>query len=327
MLILAGILGALAAGAAFDLMSGSAEDEWDDPDAEDQDDGAGEPAANPDPGGSLLDMLDQGQQAGGAPAGADDQHGSGGFGPDPSPTDAVQIAPGEVVGSSGNDSILGSDGNDDLSGGKGDDTLRGLDGDDLIFGDDAYDAAGNDLLDGGAGNDTLCGNGGDDLLLGGDGDDRLFGGEGDDTLIGGAGDDWLDGSAGDDWLDGGEGDDDLSGGLGNDTLIGGAGADSLHGGEGDDVLHGGAGDWLDGGEGDDLFVVSYEPGQDGLVHITDYAMGDRIEVTMPDHDTALTVADDEDGHAVLSIDGAPVVRVMDAAGLRLDQITLAYPQP
>ena len=67
----------------------------------------------------------------------------------------------------------------------------------------------------------------------------------------------------------------ILGGVGNDEITGGSNGDSISGSFGDDTLNGGAGnDTLTGGNGKDLFI--YESGNDT---ITDYAMGDKIELS------------------------------------------------
>ena len=327
MLILAGVLGAIAAGAAFELL-GNDEDGSEEKDA---DEGLAQERRDDDvPDLALLDA-GRDQVAPEVELPAEDV-------PPPEdvlPADAVPSGPGtplgEVItgsgavsGGTGDDVITGSDAIDDLAGGAGNDTLSGRGEDDWIYGDDAREAWGDDQLDGGDGQDTLAGNGGNDLLMGGEGDDRMFGGEGDDTLQGDAGDDWLDGASGDDLLAGGAGNDDLAGGSGADTLDGGAGADSLHGGAGDDLLIGSAGDVLDGNEGDDTFRLSYD-NDEGVALIADYAKGDQIEIAVHHPQAELSISHDADGAAVLAIDGQPVAKVLDAPGLSLADIVLLRP--
>lgn len=290
MLILAGILGALTAGAAVGLLG-----------EEDAEEGEGASAAAED-----LDGKDEQTT---------DESGEGG-----NLLDALISGDGELIGGAGDDVLTGGSGDDDLTGGDGDDTLYGMGGDDWIFGDDTPEAAGNDVLSGGDGDDTMAGNGGDDQLDGGTGDDKLFGGDGDDWLDGGAGDDELAGSAGNDVLTGGKGDDDLSGGLGNDMLAGGDGTDYVHGGAGEDTLIGGGGDWLDGNDGDDLFLI--QPDGDGVTSIGDYAEGDRIEITVDHPDAELTVTHDAEGTATVLIDGQAVARVLNGQNLTGADITV-----
>ena len=315
MLILAGVLGALAAGAAFEVLS-SSEDTNDDGLGQDEDGDLTPPEVTdaPDPAEA---QLSAGEDA------AEDDPASVVTAP-AGPVGEVINGSGTLSGGTGDDAVTGSDGIDDLAGGAGNDTLSGMGEDDWIYGDDAREAWGDDQLDGGAGRDTLAGNGGNDVLLGGAGDDRMFGGEGEDTLQGGEGDDWLDGASGDDRLAGDAGDDDLAGGLGNDTLDGGAGADSLHGGAGNDVLAGSAGDVLDGNDGDDTFLISYS-NDDGVATITDFAKGDRIEIAVEDPKAELSLGQDIDGSTMLLIDGQAVAKVLNGAGLGLADITLLRP--
>ena len=289
MFILAGMLGALAAGFAAGLL-GDGDDNVDVDEAPEGDD-IPKPDADP-----------QVQNEG------------------TSPLDMIVNGAGELLGGDGDDVMTGSAGRDDLTGGDGDDTLYGMGDDDWLFGDDAPGAAGDDLLFGGEGDDTLVGNGGSDRLFGGLDDDKLFGGDGDDTLQGGAGHDELMGSAGDDVLFGGEGDDDLTGGLGDDVLSGGKGADFVHGGAGDDTLFGSGDDWLDGNDGDDLF--SLDPDKDRVTSIGDFTDGDRIEIAVDHPGAVLTITHDADGNATLLIDGAAVARVMNAEYLTEADITL-----
>jgi Ca2+-binding RTX toxin-like protein len=160
----------------------------------------------------------------------------------------IILAPLNVIGTDGNDTLLGLAADDTLSGGLGNDTLKGGKGNDSLDGGD-----GNDLLDGGEGNDTLVGGAGNDNLRGGAGNDQLDGGDGNDVLEGGQGNDMLLGGVGNDLLLGGAGSDVLEGGEGIDVLAGGAGEDSAAGGADSDVIDGGGGrDYVNGGEGDDL---------------------------------------------------------------------------
>ncbi len=88
---------------------------------------------------------------------------------------------GNVIGTTGNDSIDGGDNNDNIYGLEGDDILNGNLGDDLLDG-----FRGIDSLNGGAGNDSFRGGKDDDILIGGEGADILNGERGDDILTGGA---------------------------------------------------------------------------------------------------------------------------------------------
>ncbi|HAR54358.1 calcium-binding protein [Roseovarius nubinhibens] len=175
------------------------------------------------------------------------------------------------------------------AGGEGDDSLPGSD-----LRDASHGGGGNDHLTGAAEADTLIGANGEDTLAGDDGDDRLDGGRGADSLAGGAGNDLLMGHGDDDYLDGGEGDDSLHGGAGGDTLAGGTGDDALSGGLGDDILSGGAGqDSLFGGWGNDT-ISGLEP-EEGQTPDGDYLNGgggdDLILTGQGDTVTAGTGAD------------------------------------
>ncbi|MCT4608905.1 MAG: cadherin-like domain-containing protein [Pelagimonas sp.] len=244
-----------------------------------------------------------------------------------------------ITGSGGNDSLSGGDDNDTLTGGDDNDTLSGdagadsLDGgrgDDSILGGDDNDLlkgrAGADTMLGGAGNDTLLGSIGDDSLNGGadsdllrgeDDNDSLSGDDGADTLYGNKGNDFLDGGADDDWMNGGGGDDTMQGGIGADTLKGGDGNDLMEGGEGRDTLIGKSGnDTLIGGADKDLYVGGV--GNDVFVleagiadHISDFQDGvDKIDITAFGRDASVSVTDD-DGDAVLSVNGAVVAKLGD----------------
>jgi Ca2+-binding RTX toxin-like protein len=214
------------------------------------------------------------------------------------------------------EAIDGTPGQDQVNGYDGADTVRGGEGDDLIHG-----SGGQDDLAGDAGDDTLHGGDGQDSLRGGDGADRLFGHDGQDTLHGGAGHDSLVGSAGNDLLFGDDGNDALHGDIGNDTLQGGQGQDTLFGGWGDDVITGivddpdtpgpddiDGRDYLNGGGGNDLLiagrgdVVTTGSGNDTIV------FGDWL--TAEDQAVVLDFSDAEDRLAVLydDTDGqSPVV--------------------
>ncbi len=146
--------------------------------------------------------------------------------------------------------------------------INGQQGDDFITlegssADTVYGGSGNDNIDGGAGNDTLRGQGGNDTI---------FGGAGADTISGGSGNDYL---AGDN--------DAVAFSLhGIDTMSGGSGADTLYGG--------GKADIMSGGSGADTFVYFVGLGTENeskvgaADHITDFAAGDKIDVSAIDAD-------------------------------------------
>ncbi|KKB79369.1 hypothetical protein VW29_17555 [Devosia limi DSM 17137] len=71
----------------------------------------------------------------------------------------------------------------------------------------------------------------------------------------------------------------LNGNAGNDVLIGNSGNDILTGGDGDDILFGGLGnDTLSGGSGNDTFKFA-EMGADNVDTITDFVIGDVIDLS------------------------------------------------
>jgi Ca2+-binding RTX toxin-like protein len=164
-----------------------------------------------------------------------------------------------VVGDDGNDLILGRGGSDSLYGGNDNDTIDGEDGSDLVLGgngsDSLYGGNGNDIVYGESGNDYLNGGDGSDILGGGEGNDVLFGDAGNDTLYADGGEDTLFGGAGADLLRGGDGRNLIGGDDGNDVLSGAGGDDLLSGGNGNDDLNGDAGnDFLLGEAGDDRLL-------------------------------------------------------------------------
>lgn len=200
-MILAGLMGALAAGAMMDVFS----------DGQDSADGTDGEAVPPAPS---IDQIRADTELTGSDL-------LGGVGND------------LLTGTDGADDLAGGGGNDTLHGMEGDDWIFGDDTYDPAGNDVLYGGEGSDTLAGNGGHDTLNGGDGDDRLFGGEGDDRLIGDDGTDWLDGGDGDDWLSGGKGDDDLAGGLGDDTLSGGEGADSLHGGDGNDVLYGAAGD----------------------------------------------------------------------------------------------
>ncbi|MGK7869903.1 M10 family metallopeptidase C-terminal domain-containing protein [Falsiroseomonas sp. E2-1-a20] len=187
----------------------------------------------------------------------------------PAPGPATDPATGSTRPTGDADRLIGTAGNDTILAGGGDDYV------------DA--GAGDDRIEGGTGHDTLLGGSGNDLLSGGTGNDSLLGGAGNDTLDGGSGKDLLEGGEGADLLRGGDADDVLLGGAGADTLDGGAGGDRLQGGTGRDVITGGA--------GKDFFVygsVAESPAGDGRDLVTDFASGDRFDMSGIDANVRLS---------------------------------------
>jgi T1SS-143 domain-containing protein len=125
-------------------------------------------------------------------------------------------------------------------------------------------------------------------------------------------------------LVGGTGADTLNGNNGNDTLRGGLGDDILTGGDGDDILIGGFGnDTLTGGTGNDIFKFA-ESGADHVDTITDYVIGDIIDLSdlLPGAvgnaaDVQFKYADGSTkgiGTAGSGVDGDVTVQVHDASG-------------
>lgn len=134
------------------------------------------------------------------------------------------IAPGQIKGGSGNDSILGGLGDDFISGGSGNDTIDGgaknKSGNTAEYSDSpggivvnlALGQATNDgygtqdtLINiqnivGSRFNDSIVGNNEKNVLQGDNGNDTLFGMGGDDVLLGGAGADYIDGGDGKDTI-------------------------------------------------------------------------------------------------------------------------------
>lgn len=219
----------------------------------------------------------------------------------------------------GDDDYKGDDDIQSIDALAGNDIVSTLGGDDVM-----RLGAGNDTGVGGAGNDEIYGGPGNDLLNGGEGNDRVFGNQGDDILNGptskaieaehagqpqpapmtaaeaglrqdlfdqssDAGNDWLRGGDGDDFISDGEGKDTMYGDLGNDTLRaldrpGTDGADQLFGGWGEDTLWGDDGDTLTGGGDKDTFFVSYEASSDAPVTITDYEIGEPLQMRIKTDD-------------------------------------------
>jgi Ca2+-binding RTX toxin-like protein len=201
---------------------------------------------------------------------------------------SASLAPQQLRGEGGNDTITGGSGFDSLDGGTGDDSLTGGAGNDTLLG-----GAGNDTLWGGAGNDSLFGGDDSDVfgIVAGQGRDSVFGGEtgidqdeiwfqsggtnqGVNVTFSGAEQGsyiftdgttqgtfvWIEGMSGTNNADSinasaSSAAQQLRGEGGNDTITGGWGNDSLDGGTGDDSLTGGAGnDTLLGGAGNDQLI-------------------------------------------------------------------------
>jgi serralysin len=229
-----------------------------------------------------------------------------------------------AIGGSGDDQIFGNDvDNYTLMGGGGADVIYGFDGMDFLFGESGNDVlnggAKNDYLYGGYGDDQLDGYTGADYMAGGINNDTYWvdsnfdqvselAGEGLDTVnssvawtlgahvenlnltgvaaINGIGNELnntIVGNGGDNVLYGGAGvpgatmngiNDKLIGGGGNDKLIGGSGRDQLTGGLGNDSF---------------MFTLLSDSGPATLErdYITDFATGDRIDLSALDASTLL----------------------------------------
>jgi Ca2+-binding RTX toxin-like protein len=141
--------------------------------------------------------------------------------------------------------------------------------------------------------------GDDDITVQGNTNDTILGGSGKDFIDGGAGSDILGGGSGNDTIFGGAGDDRISGGSGNDVLNGDNdavastqhGVDTINGGGGDDTIYGGGkADILTGGTGNDTFLYKVGLGSENeskvgeADHITDFRVGDHIDVATMDAD-------------------------------------------
>ncbi|WP_166418964.1 calcium-binding protein [Cochlodiniinecator piscidefendens] len=264
-----------------------------------------------------------------------------------------EVGADELFGQSGNDLVDGGNGTDLIEGGPGIDTLEGGARNDTVGG-----GIGNDLINGGLGADTLFGNAGDDVIDGGIHNDALIGGDGSDTLLGGGGNDTLIGGyIIDDTNSGGDSGRDYSAeffaafeelaetdpdfieastdeevfahpifaGINTNFNINPeTGADSLSGGAGDDFLQLGAGDIGNGGLGGDIFILSTNQSGNEVI-VEDYNPDeDRIAFNYDAADGPPTIVVTNNGpHAVVSIDGVDMVRVIGAAGqLNASQVLL-----
>lgn len=223
-----------------------------------------------------------------------------------------------IAGTAGDDSVDGTSGADDILARGGDDIVSAQGGDDLVQG-----GSGIDLILGGNGDDTLQGDGGDDVLIGGNGDDVLEGGVGDDVLVGI--DRGLNGQTT------GELGDLLQSGLISDASLpddgeDGHGSDTLLGGDGEDALFLGGGDVGTGGAAEDSFIIGDWIEAGSVATITDYdPAADFLEYSYVGTGTApqVSVTPDEDGNALLSIDGEVVALVVGAGStLTASAVTL-----
>ncbi len=253
----------------------------------------------------------------------------------------------------GDDFVRGSQNQDALYGNDGNDALYGKGGSDVVNG-----GAGNDFLSGGAGIDVLNEVSGDDIMYGGSGADYIIDGDvqpGNDLVYGGTGDDSVIVGGGDDLYVGGSGFDTLdfygaksgvavdvskgtADGLGHDIIRGfekfqgssfddsykgSAKAEVIKGNAGHDTIRGlGGADTLTGGAGNDTFAYFKKDvgGLNGLDHITDFALGDKLDLRdfFKGHagaalDSMVHVTDDAAGSTIsLNVKGAFVdVAVLD----------------
>ncbi len=241
---------------------------------------------------------------------------------------------GEVLGSTGEDTMLGGDSADHFDGGSendvligrgGDDSLEGSSGDDFILG-----GAGNDAIEGGEDNDTLNGNAGDDsieagsgndVVVGQDGSDNLDGGDGNDTMDGGNGDDLLEGGADNDILRGRAGEDNLAGGLGFDLLTGGQDADNFVFRSTAETVVGALRDQiLDFEQGIDLIVVSgLSPGVFEFRGTAAFAPSGNPELRLFETATGSTIVQlDSNGDGTTDSE----IRVANVTGLTADDFVL-----
>ena len=177
--------------------------------------------------------------------------------------------------------------NDIIHGGDGNDTIYGQNGNDQLFGD-----GGNDFLSGGQGADILYGGAGNNTINGNSGNDTIVAGGGNDTVAGGTGFDTFDFSGatsgitidvskgtvvgyGTSTFSGIEG---VIGTAFADNYTGSSAANTLLAGAGNDTIRGlGGADTLTGGAGNDTFVYTKKD-VGGIDHITDFAVGDRLDL-------------------------------------------------
>lgn len=147
---------------------------------------------------------------------------------------------------------------------------------------------------------------GDDFILGDIFDNHINALEGDDVVFGNKGNDFITDSSsvnsGDDYFTGDHGNDTLWGWAGNDELNGGADNDYLDGYSGKafsveyDVLTGGSHPDSPFGNGNDIFGLGYSGYPmyyqgDGFAMITDFRLGDKIQLGGSAGDYKLTYED------------------------------------
>ncbi len=239
------------------------------------------------------------------------------------------------------DLVAGLAGNDTLVGNTGSDTLNGGADNDLLLTDlSASNAGGNDTISGGQGNDTLVGarsgfsadvligNANSDLLIASNnGGNTLLGGQGDDIIYGG----FQNGNI----MDGGSGNDLLIAGLGNDSLLGDRGSDILVGGIGSNDLFGGddADEFQFLSRKDNTLsvfagteqILRSDGGFGGSDIIYDFSANDSITISELDRNAVVTIFNDSDGVAVITIvgttsNGQPANQTISVLGMSREQL-------
>ena len=197
-----------------------------------------------------------------------------------------------------------------------------------LHGDIINGTSRDDLLLGDSDSDLMSGKGGDDHIYAAEGDDSVIGGNGDDFLRGGPGNDYLQGDLGNDIMWGGSGDDALAGVVFKSTdagLIDVDGADQMIGGTGDDVLLMGNSDVCSGNDGADIFAGGtwIQPGQPATVQDFDDAEDAVVFAYDPNQtpNAVFTLEDGtETGEKVLAMNGQPMVKIANAAGMTLADV-------
>jgi Ca2+-binding RTX toxin-like protein len=246
------------------------------------------------------------------------------------------VAPDNILGAGGNDtlngggvnhSIYGDWANDSLNSGAGEDFMYGGEGNDALnaleadidngIGDDVYIWKGKDTLN------TLeagIGDGiGDDvhplaIIYGDNRPNDLTGTPQADTIYGYDGNDTIDGLASNDRIYGHSGNDSIDGGSGNDLLVGGSGNDTLNGGRGNDTLTGGA--------NSNQFLFNTLLNTAGVDRITDFSIDFNDKIILDK--SVFSALDTRPGNVLLATDFAVInvaaAREVVAAGNSVDEI-------
>lgn len=138
--------------------------------------------------------------------------------------------------------------------------------------------------------------------------------------------DIINGTTGNDTIDAGGGSDTVAGNSGDDLISGGWGWDKIDGGDGNDTISGGPGkNTLTGGHGNDVFVIELSQGQYSSNIITDFELGDRLDVSAVTSFGALDA--NQDGlvdQAFLTQQGGGLLLDLSAAGggkVQIDNVT------